>query len=164
MKKTLFIIAMILLIIDLVAQTYIDQPFYQDHADKYKLNHLADSIILLGVESDRNHAIKIISSDGILHPYDGQLRQDLQYRPMGDMDIVDIGKHKYQFVFLTNKALISNANGGRMYIEHKIERPKFFIGADFSNLIVGDDVISLFEAGKEVWKKSMVDFNPIDVL
>ena len=162
--KNIIIITIIFLAIDVVAQTYVDKPFYQDNADKFELEHFKNSIKLLTVESDRNQAIKIISSIGILHPFDGQLKLDLQYRPMTDMHIVDVGNHKSQFIFLTKNSLLSNANGGRIYIEHKLEQPKLFTGNDLSNLIVGDNAIKLFEDGKETWNKSMVDFDPIDVL
>jgi len=144
-------------------QTYIDKPYTQDYADKFQLTN--DSIQLFQVRTDRNQVVKIISTKGLLQPFEKKLVSDLQYRPMTDMQILAIETYKNQFVYLTDKEVLSNAWAGRFFIEHTIENPKkFIIGDDYSTLVVGDTELKLFKKCKKVLSKSISNLNPIDLL
>ncbi|MEQ9581788.1 MAG: hypothetical protein RIM68_06455 [Arenibacter sp.] len=114
------------------AQTVDDQPFLQDRADKFSLKEGEGNVNLLQVGSNRNKAIKVLSSQGLMLPHEKNLRQDVQYRPLLDMNIVAMTEYQGQFVYLTEKAVLSNAWAGKIYINHGIEAPKAMgMGPDF---------------------------------
>jgi hypothetical protein len=76
-------------------QVHMDTPFLQDYSIKYYLTDPA--VQLLQVASDRNGAIRILSSDGLRKPhsgaflYPGTIEPDNSYRPMADKKISSIG-------------------------------------------------------------------------
>ena len=52
------------------AQTSVDQLFMQDIADKFSVEDGAENVDLFQIASDRNKAIKVLSSQGLLLPYE----------------------------------------------------------------------------------------------
>ena len=111
MKNIIFFLGLIVSV-STMAQTYIDKPFVQDYSDKFEFSK-ADNVKLLQVSGDRNQVVKIISSEGLLQPYEKNLVADLQYRPLTDMDLISIDRYKDQFVYLTDVAVLSNAWAGQ---------------------------------------------------
>ena len=146
------------------AQTVDDQPFLQDRADKFSLKEGEGNVNLLQVGSDRNKAIKVLSSQGLMLPHEKNLRQDLQYRPLLDMNLVALTEYQGQFVYLTDKAVLSNAWAGKLYISHSIKAPKAMgIGPDFLTLIVGEGDFVIFKNDQEIWRSSIDNPKPITV-
>ncbi len=161
MRKRI-ITLLVLFNIVLLAQKYTDKPFLQDYADKYivkKNYHLQQ------VQSDRNNVIKVLSTEGLLQPWDKNLVKDLHYRPLSDMNIISLEVYDNHFVYLTDKAVLSNAWAGKFYFEHEMDNPKQFVVAhDFTTLVAGKNKLKLFQDSKETWKKSIKDFNPLKLI
>ena len=161
MKKYLITFG-ILLSMTLSAQTYTDKPYLQDYADKYECQ---SNTQLLQVRSDRNRVINVLSVKGLLQPWDKKLVKEMLYRPLTDMNIIAFDRYENQFVYLTDKAVLSNAWAGKFYIEHRIDNPTHFVVAhDFTTLIASKDGLTLFQKGEKVWDKSIDGFNPLKLI
>jgi len=161
MKKYLITFG-ILLSMTLSAQTYTDKPYLQDYADKYECQ---SNTQLLQVRSDRNRVINVLSVKGLLQPWDKKLVKEMLYRPLNDMNIIAFDRYENQFVYLTDKAVLSNAWAGKFYIEHGIDNPTHFVVAhDFTTLIASKDGLTLFQKGEKVWDKSIDGFNPLKLI
>ena len=65
------VIPFILMSMTLFAQTYIDEPYLQDYADKFAFEEIQKSE-LLQVRSDRNGVVNILSTDGLLQPFENK--------------------------------------------------------------------------------------------
>ena len=144
------------------AQRYSDQPFLQDRAEKFHLAEDMGSVDLLQIASDRNKAIQILSSNGLRQPHEKKIRKELQYRALTDMQIIALIKYQEQFVYLTDKAVLSNAWAGKFYIDHGIKDPKAVaIGADFLTLVAGANDLNVFKDGQKVWNTAINNLNPI---
>ena len=155
---------MIFITAELTAQIYTDIPFIQDYAEKFELNNNVDTK-LFQVESDRNQVVKILSSNGLLQAYEKNLVSDLQYRPITDMNLISISTYKDQFVYLTDKAVLSNAWAGKYYVNHGIIEPRnFVIGKNFSMLVAGDSDLVLFENTTKMWSASIDNLDPKDLI
>ena len=156
MKNLLFILLLVSTAV--FSQTYVDKAYIQDYADKFELNTYLEGTELQQVECDRNGVIKITSSNGILQAFEKQLLPDLQYRALTNMQIIATTNYRGQFVYLTDKAVLSNSWAGKFYFEHQIENPNTFIlGKDFMTLVASDDELVLFENKNKVWSES-IDF------
>ena len=163
MKKTSLILT-ILLSVTISAQTYIDKPYIQDYANKFDQTE-DGSNTLLQVRSDRNNVINILSSDGLLHPWDKKLVPDILYRPITDMNILAFDRYEDQFVYLTDKAVLGNSWAGKFYINHGVENPtQFVVAHDFTTLVAGKGELALFQKGEKSWSESLDNFNPIDLI
>lgn len=146
------------------AQMVADKPFLQDSAEKFSLGEGVGDVGLLQIGSDRNKVVKVLSSQGLLHPYEKNLRKDLQYRPLLDVDIVALTRYQDQFVYLTKEAVLSNAWAGKLYIDHTINAPKVMgMGPDFLTMVAGDNDFIIFKDQQEVWRSSIANLNPISI-
>ena len=146
------------------AQTYVDQPFLQDSAEKFSLEEGEGNAALLQIASDRNKVIKVLSSLGLMLPHEKSIRQDAQYRPLIDMNIVAMTEYQGQFVYLTDKAVLSNAWAGKLYIKHNLKAPMAMgMGPDFLTLIAGEGDFVVFKNDLEVWRSSIDNPKPISV-
>jgi len=146
------------------AQTVTDKPFLQDSAEKFSLEEGQGSINLLQIGSDRNKAIKVLGSQGLMLPHEKRMRQDVQYRPLLDMNMVALTEYQGQFVYLTDQAVLSNAWAGKLYIDHNIKSPKAMgIGPDFLTLIAGEGDFAILKNNQEVWRASIDNLKPISV-
>ncbi|MEN8192386.1 MAG: hypothetical protein ABFS12_06185 [Bacteroidota bacterium] len=162
--KKLIIIYSIIMSISLSAQTYTDKPYLQDYADKFELGE-DQSIELLQVSSDRNNVVNILSSDGLQQPWEKKIVEYMQYRPLTDMNIIAIDRYEGQFVYLTNKAVLSNSWAGKFYIDHGIKDPTHFVVAhNFTTLVAGKGELVLIQNGKQTWNESLDNFNPEKLL
>jgi hypothetical protein len=132
---------------------YEDRPFTQDFAEKIPLSEGLTGTKLSAVCSDRNGRTLVLSSKGLLQVYNGQLVPDRHYRPLTDMQVKNIETYRDQFVYLTDKAILSNAWAGRLLIPHKMQDVELFTpGSDFDFLLASANSIAYFNKNKCVDK------------
>ena len=163
--KTLHIALTLFVAAQATAQTYIDKPYDQDYSTKFKLGEPLKNSVLLGVASDRNKVVSVLSSGGLLQPWEKNLVADLRYRPLTDLKIMAVERYENQFVYLTDKAVLSNAWAGRFYIEHGLKTASHFaVAHDFTTLVAAKGELALFQGGKKTWNKSFAEFDPIELL
>ncbi|MCK5820543.1 MAG: hypothetical protein KAH17_01610 [Bacteroidales bacterium] len=144
---------------------YNDIPYVQDYAEKFEIQLDGVTPELLQVRSDRNKKIEILSSGGLLQPWEKKLVADKLYRPLSEMKIISLNSYKDQFVYLTDKEVFSNAWAGKFYFEHDIDKcTHFAIGDDFSALIAASGKLALFMNSELVWEESPDDFEPLELL
>ena len=168
MRKTLLkllvcLTAIFLLIHETFAQrTYQDKPFQQDYSVKYYLD--SPSIELQKVRADRNGVIKILSSGGLLQPHGGQflypgtIVPDGRYRFIRDKQLSDLDSYQNQFVFLSNKAVLSDAWAGSLYDEHGMADARHFAGGEDFAFLVSDGQKLVFRVNnKKVWQENVAD-------
>lgn len=165
MKKIVFLLSIFILVNASAQKKYTDKPFVQDYADKFELNDSFKNTKLLQVSSNRDNVISIVSSSGLLLPWDKKIVKDSRYIPFADMKVVSTVRYKDQIVYLTDKAVLSNAFAGKLYIDHGVKNPTHFaMGNDFKALVVTNSSAGLFQNGKKVWSKSLTSFKPIEVI
>src|SRR5690606_18511593 len=105
---------------------YKDVPYLQDYSIKY--NKGKEDVSLRSAHMDRNLLIQIASSEGILRTHDGQflypgsLIKDRTYRPLTDKNITAIEIYQDQFIYLDDKAVLSNAWAGSLYLQHDLPK------------------------------------------
>ena len=146
-------------------RVYDDLPFIQDYAEQFELITTQAVPELLEVRCDRNNNIKILSSEGLLQPWEKNLVADQLYSPIRDMRIISIASFKNQFVYLTDKAILSNAWAGKFYVKHNIENCSHFVlGDDFSVLVAAREKLAFFTDSELVWEESLDDFEPVELL
>ncbi len=146
-------------------RVYNDMPYTQDYAEKFELITTQAVPELLEVRCDRNNNIKILSTEGLLQPWENKLVADQLYRPISDMNIISISLYQRQFVYLTDKELFSNAWAGRLYIEHNFENcTHFALGDDFSALLAASGKLAFFMDSELVWEESLDGFEPVELL
>ena len=133
-----------------------DIPFTQNFSVKYYFND--DGAKLEKVYSDRNGAIQVLSSKGLLKPYagaflyPGTLVHDGSYRPMGDKTILNMVVNDHQFVYLDTKAVFSNAWAGTLFSKHEMTHPRLFDGAPNTAYLVADGAdLKCIKDSKVVW-------------
>ena len=128
---------------NLFPQSYKDIPFVQDRSiqfEKQKTNSR-----LLGVKTDSNKNINVLSSQGLLSPWEKKLKPNSQYRPLENQKVIAIETYKNQFYYLTQKAVLSNTFGGKFYIEHGLENPILLgMGKNESFLILTENDLFFF--------------------
>lgn len=139
-----------------VKPVFKDIPFSQNYSIKYKLKE--EGLKLEKVFADRNGAIQVLSSKGLLKPYagaflyPGTLVPDLAYRPMGDKKISSLGVLQNQFVYLDDKAVLSNAWAGKFYSKHEAPDAKIFaVSPDFTSLVSDGSTLKLVQDSKNAW-------------
>ena len=144
---------------------YADVPFWQDYSEKFALPDHSSQIELRQVRSDRNGAIQVLSTAGLLKPNAHRLVPDRMYRPLVDMEIHAIGKHESQFVYLTKEAVLSNAWAGKFYVRHDMSAAsRFALGSDFELLIADKQQVAYYENGNKTWTESLESEDPAEVL
>ncbi|MDP4250284.1 MAG: hypothetical protein Q8918_09290 [Bacteroidota bacterium] len=154
-----------------------DLPYQQKFSIKYVLNYGAspgsdkgDSVRLQKVYCDRNGAVQVCSSAGLLKPsdgallYPGELVPDLLYRPMRNMKIKDMILYNDQFVYADEKAVLSNAWAGKLYAKHRMPAVQSFCGGpDFSFLLSDGNNLQYLKDSNVVWEAHSDD-RVIDIL
>jgi hypothetical protein len=162
--KNIFVMVSFLVAVSISAQTYVDNAFTQDYADKYVLNEGINTK-LFQVNSDRNLSVEVVGTKILLQASEKELVEELKYRPLTDIHIISSEVYRDQFVYLSDNAVLSNAWAGKYYLEHGIVSPKgFAIGRDFSTLVVGGSELALFENKEKVWTENIEGLNPLEVL
>jgi len=121
---------------------YQDVAYLQDFAIKYKIE--IPGVELKKVAADRNGVIQVLSSKGLLRPfnghfqYPGTLEPDRTYRPMADKKISDLISYKDQFVYLDDKSVFSNAWAGKLFSIHSLPGATIVCGGDDFTFLVND--------------------------
>jgi len=137
------------------AQTYRDLPFRQDYARQFMLPDNGSGFGLKQVRCDRDGVIKVLSTKGLLQPAHRQLVKDRSYRPLNDMRIIALERYRGQFVYLSDKAVLSNAWAGKFYVEHNMtDVSHFAMGNKYSFLLAGAGKLTFYKDGKKVWEKT----------
>ncbi len=132
---------------------YEDLPYLQDFAEKIPLSEELAGAELSAVRSDRNGRILVLSNKGLLQIHNGKLVPDRQHRPLLDMQIRSLDTYRDQFVYLTDKIVLSNAWAGKFYVPHRMPDVGLFkMGSDFDFLVTGQDTLAYFEKDKSVYR------------
>ena len=149
-------------------QVHLDTPFLQDYSIKYYLTDPA--VQLLQVASDRNGAIRILSSDGLRKPhsgaflYPGTIEPDNSYRPMADKKISSIGSYQDQLVYLDLKAVFSNAWAGTLFSHHGLPPANLFCGGkDFEFLVSDGTTLKLVKDSAIGWEGNLSGENILQI-
>jgi hypothetical protein len=130
---------------------YVDRPFLQDVSEKVPLAPDLRGAELLKVRADRNGRISVLSDKGLLQVSEGRLVPDRLHRPLADSHIVDIETHDGQFVYLTDKLVLSNAWAGKLLVEHQVSGAHLLAMSNESDfVVVGDEKAVFFERQKPV--------------
>jgi len=135
---------------------YPDVPYDQRYSIKY---YFADSNSRpTKILADHNGNIKVFAKDGLFIPEDGKLLEpgtlvkDVSYRALADKILSGICLYKNEFVFADNKAVMSNAWAGKLYITHDMKAARIIAGGkDFSFLISDGLQIKLIQQEKILW-------------
>lgn len=132
-----------------------DVPFTQNYSIKYyskSEGHLQKAF------TDRNGVIEVLSSEGLLRPYDGaflypgSLEPDGAYRPLADRKIVSMVVSDHQFVYLDPVAVLSNAWAGTLFSRHQMAGARIFDGDPKSAYLVADGTtLKCIKDSKVLW-------------
>ncbi|MEN8117233.1 MAG: hypothetical protein ABFS16_09655 [Bacteroidota bacterium] len=158
MKQLLFS-GFLLLILNINAQQpiYHDIPFWQDKSEYVYANESMPAD-LQKVYSDRNGVIQILSSIDLLKPSSTTLVTERLYRPLVDMKIQGFEIYNNQFVYLTDKAVLSNAWAGKIYIKHNLpEAHSLAGGSDFDFLIGSDNKLEYVNKTGQLWQSELAN-------
>ncbi|MFS4418040.1 hypothetical protein [Maribacter sp. 2307ULW6-5] len=148
---------------------YEDVPYLQDHAIKYGIQK--EGMALSKAFMDRNMVVQVASSHGILRTHDGRflypgtLVQDKTYRPITDKDLGGMTVYENQFVYVDDKAVLSNAWAGSLYLEHNL--PEAFIvaaGDDFGFMVSDGNALQFLSQSKIPWQGLLEKDTVLDVL
>ena len=104
---------------DNASRVHVDRPFLQDYSEKIPLAADLGGAKLRKVRADRNGRILVLSDKGLLQVHEGQLKPDRLHRPLADMNIEDMDIHQGQFVYRTEKFVLSNAWAGRLRADRR---------------------------------------------
>lgn len=145
---------------------YKDTAYMQTFSIKYGVSKLKDTtgLLLKKVRCDRNGVIQVYSSAGLLTVsggqflYPGQLVKDVSYQPMLNKKISNIGIYQNQFVYLDDKAVLSNAWAGSLYNRHTMPGASLFCGGDgFAFLLSDGNALQYVKDSKVIWEGSAAD-------
>ncbi|MGC1241237.1 MAG: hypothetical protein WA874_06605 [Chryseosolibacter sp.] len=133
-----------------------DVAFLQDFSKKYNLQ---DSVKLNRVYSDRNGVIGISTSENLYRPhagdllYPGVLVKEKYYRPIADKKIANLTLYKQHFVYVDDKAVLSNAWAGNLYVKHTLPKATLLAGGkDFDFLISDGKSLQYLKDSTVAWK------------
>ena len=127
---------------DAAQSQYKDVAFLQDFSVKYNVEDT--SIVLKKVFADRNAMVQVLSSSGLLKPFNGQflypgtLVPDKTYRPLADKKIQGVSLYKDQFVYVDNKAVLANAWAGNLYAGHTTPSASIMEGGNNFDFLITD--------------------------
>ena len=147
---------------------YSDVLYAQDFSIKYELSQ--EGVVLKKVFCNRDDVVQIYSSAGLLKTfageflYPGSLVADKTYRPLSDKKILNLGLYNDQFVYLDDKAVLSNAWAGKLYLRHSMRDASMLAGGDdFSFLISDGQSLQYIKDSTIVWKGKAAE-KIIDIL
>lgn len=148
---------------------YEDKAFLQELSIKYFKQQ--EDVDLSKVYMDRNGVIQVMSSEGLLRAHDGQflypgeLIPDKTYRPMTDKAISDLAILDDQFIYLDDKAVLSNAWAGKLFMKHGLADAYIFAHADKFDFLVSDGKALEYLSNNEVaWNGLMDGDKAIEIL
>lgn len=135
---------------------YQDIPYMQDYAVKFYFDD--ENIIPQRISSDRNSVVQVLASNKLFRPnngrlqYPGSLTPDINYIPMADMKITDLINYQNQFVYLTNKAVLSNAWAGKLLIKHNTPLANILCGGENFEFMISDGQrLSYINSKRQLW-------------
>jgi len=137
------------------APVYIDRPFVQDFSEKVPLAPEVGDVRLWKVRTDRNGRVLVLSDKGLLQVHAGVLRPDHQHRSLADAHIRNMETHRGQFVYLTDKEVLSHAWAGQFLVEHHVPDAKLLaMSNDLDSMVVTDRQAVYFPAHEpaQEWK------------
>lgn len=144
-----------------------DKPFVQDFSKKYALQ---DSVQVRRVSADRNGVIQISTSKNLYKPYAGEflypgvLVPERYYRPIADKNISNVRSYRDHLVYIDDKAVLSNAWAGNLYLKHTLPRAFLFAGGrDFDFLISDGRALQYLRDSAVVWQQNL-DEQVVDIL
>lgn len=133
-----------------------DVAFVQDYAVKF---NFLDSVKPRRVYSDRNGVIEIATSDNLYKPHAGEflfpgsLVKQRYYRPLADKKVAGLALYREHFVYIDDKAVLSNAWAGDLYARHEMPRASMLEGgSDFDFLISDGKALQYLKDSAIVWK------------
>ena len=133
-----------------------DVAFLQDFSKKY---NLLDSVELRRVYSDRNGVIQISTSENLYKPhagellYPGSLVPERYYRPLADKDISNLVLYKDHLVYIDDKAVLSNAWAGNLFVKHTLPQAILLAGGDDFDFLISDGkALQYLKDSVIVWK------------
>ena len=149
------------------------QPVYQDVAyqQDFSIKYFPEdkNLKLLKVASDRNGNVQILSDKGLLKTfsgkllYPGKLVSEKYYRPLADKSIKGLISHDRQFVYLDDKAVLSNAWAGNLYSQYSLANAQLFSGGnDFDFLLSDGRSLQYIKDSKVLWE-DVTDDKLIDI-
>jgi hypothetical protein len=145
-----------------------DVQFIQDFSIRFF--NADTSANLIKVFSDRNGYIQILSSKGLLRPrngrflYPGTLVRDNQDRQTADKIISGLGLYHNQFVYVDNRAVLSNAWAGKLYAHHGLGHASLLAGGrNFSFLVSDGQKLTLLRDSVCVWSGRLDRDNVLDI-
>ncbi len=118
-----------------------DVAFVQDHAIKYDL---LDSVKPLRVGSDRNGVIEIATSENLYKPHAGEflfpgtLVKQRYYRPLADKKVAGLTIYRDHFVYVDDKAVLSNAWAGNLFVNHTLPKASILAGGKNFDFLISD--------------------------
>jgi len=121
---------------------YLDKPYIQEYAVKYKLTENQKAYALRDILSNRNGNIQILSNKGLLVPengqlfYSGTLTPDISYSPMVSKHITAFKKYREHIVYLDDSYVFSNAWAGKLQIAHGLKNATLLAGGDDFHFLV----------------------------
>jgi hypothetical protein len=145
---------------------YKDQPYSQSYSIKYDILPVKDPAVLRlqKCACDRNGVIQVCSSEGLLRPsggaflYPGELAPDKSYRPILDKKIKNISLYEDQFVYVDDKAVLSNSWAGKLYSPHTMPAVTLFAGGPaFSFLLTDGHSLQYLKDSQVVWVGATAD-------
>lgn len=123
------------------SRVYVDRPFVQDTSEKVPLAADLGGAKVLKVRADRNGRVLVLSDKGLLQIHEGRLKPDRLHRPLTDMTIRDILVHQGQFIYLTDKWVLSNAWAGRLLASHQVPDARgLAMGDGLDFMTVGNEI------------------------
>jgi hypothetical protein len=88
--------------------------------------------------------------------FPGTIVRDVQDRATSDKKISGIGTYQNQFVYIDDKAVLSNAWAGKLYLLHNMPDASIFVGGkDFSFLISDGKILNLLQNSQKLWEGSL---------
>ncbi len=141
----------------------INQPVFQDVAYEQDFSKKFDlpleGVTLQRVYSDRNGVIEVLSSAGLLKTfageflYPGTLVPDKTYRTLADKKVINLNVYENQFVYMDDKAILSNAWAGNLYSRYTMPGASLFEGGeDFAFLISDGQSLQYLKDSKVLWQ------------
>ena len=118
-----------------------DVSFVQDFSTKYRR---VDSVEHRRVYSDRNGVIEISTSGNLYKPHAGEflfpgtLVPQRYYRPIADKNILNLTRYRDHFVYVDDKAVLSNAWAGNLYVKHSLPEASLLAGGDDFDFLISD--------------------------
>ena len=147
--------------------THEDTAFVQDFSTKYQR---MDSVKLLRAYSDRNGVIEVSTSDNLYKPHAGEflfpgtLVPQRYYRPIADKNILNLTRYRDHFVYVDDKAVLSNAWAGNLYVRHSLPRASLVAGGkDFDFLISDGKALQYLKDSTISWEGQHPQ-NVLDIL